>query len=72
MYIQKITVLLLFSAITLSGCDQVKDLAVQEMDKAKKEIITEITKTVNVSGEQDKKQEGQSSKETDKEESEKK
>jgi hypothetical protein len=70
-HVQAITLLLFLSIMGLSGCDQVKDLAAQEMDKAKKEIISEITKTVNGSGDQDKKKEGQPNKEADREEGEK-
>ena len=71
-YVQAITVFLLFSAMGLSGCDQVKELAIQEADKVKKEVVAEISKAVNGGGEQDKKAEEQSSKETEKEEDEKK
>jgi len=72
-HVQAITALLLFlSALGLSGCDQVKELATQEFEKAKKEVVAEIVKAVNGGGDQDKKADGSSSKETDKEENEKK
>ena len=48
-YAQTITVLLLFSAMGLSGCDQVKDLAIQEADKVKKDVVAEIAKAVKES-----------------------
>ena len=70
-YVQTITVLLLLSAMGLSGCDQVKDLATEVAEKAKKDVVAEITKAVN-GGEQAEKEDGPSSKETDKEENEEK
>ena len=70
-YVQTITVLLLLSAMGLSGCDQVKDLATEVAEKAKKDVVAEITKAVN-GGEQAEKEGAESSKETDKEENEEK
>jgi len=73
-YIRAITVLLLFSAMGLSGCDQVKELAIQEADKVKKDVIAEIAKAVNASEnkDKDKKTDAESSKDADKKEDEKK
>ena len=71
-YVQTITALLLFSAMGLSGCDQVKELAIQEADKVKKDVISEIAKAVNGAGDQAKKEDVSSSKDTDKKEDEKK
>ena len=71
-YVHAITVLLLFAALGLSGCDQVKELAIQEADKVKKDVVSEIGKAVNGGGDQDKKEDGKSNTETDKEEDEKK
>lgn len=71
-YVQTATALLLFSAMGLSGCDQVKELAIQEADKVKKDVIAEIAKAVNGAGEQAKKEDAASSKDTDKKEDEKK
>jgi len=71
-YVQAITVLLLVSAMGLSGCDQVKELAIQEADKVKKDVIAEIAKAVNGAGDQAKKEDVSSNKDTDKKEDEKK
>lgn len=71
-HVPTITALLLFSVMGLSGCDQVKDLATQAAEKAKKDVVAEITKAVNGGGDQVEKKDGLSSKETDKEEDEKK
>lgn len=73
-YVQAITVLLLFSAMGLSGCDQVKELAIQEADKVKKDVVAEIAKAVNASENkgQTEKKDAESSKDADKKEDEKK
>lgn len=71
-HVQAITLLLFLAATVLSGCDQVKELATQEAEKAKKDVISEISKAVNGGGDQDKKEDDKSSKETEKEEDEKK
>ena len=62
--------LLLLSAMGLSGCDQVKDLATEAAEKAKKDVVSEISKAVN-GGDQEKKEADKSEKETDKEKDEK-
>ena len=56
----------------LSGCDQVKDLATEVAEKAKKDVVSEITKAVNGGGDQAEKEDGPSSKETDTEKNEEK
>lgn len=66
-HVQVITFLLFFAIMGLSGCDQVKEMATQELEKAKKDVVSEIGKAVN-GGEQDNKEDGQSDKETKKEE----
>lgn len=73
-YVQTIAVLLLFSAMGLSGCDQVKELAIQEADKVKKDVIAEIAKAVKESDNKDQteKTDAESSKDADKKENEKK
>jgi len=73
-YVQAITALLLVSAMGVSGCDQVKELAIQEADKVKKDVITEIAKAVNASEnkDKDKKTDAESSQDADKKEDEKK
>ncbi len=73
-YVQAITVFLLFSAMGLSGCDQVKELAIQEADKVKKDVIAEIAKAVNASENkgQTEKTDAESSKDADKKEDGKK
>ncbi len=71
-YVQAITVLLFLAAMGLSGCDQVKELAIQEADKVKKDVVSEIAKAVNGGGDQEKKEDGKSDKETEQEEGEKK
>lgn len=67
-FVQAISVLLLFSVMGLSGCDQVKDMAIQEADKVKKEVIAEIAKAVKESEnkEQPAKTDAGSSKDADK------
>ncbi|MDP2806672.1 MAG: hypothetical protein Q8O74_00875 [bacterium] len=70
-HVQAITLLLFLAIMGLSGCDQAKDLATEAAEKAKKDIVSEISKAVN-GGDQNKKEDGQSSKETKKEEDEKK
>jgi len=70
-HVQAITFLLFLSIMGLSGCDQAKELATEAAEKAKKDVVSEISKAVN-GGDQDKKEDGQSSKETEKEEGEKK
>ena len=70
-YAQAITVFLCLAAMGLSGCDQVKELAIQEADKVKKDVVSEISKAVN-GEEQEKKEDAGSSKETEQEEGEKK
>lgn len=68
---QTITALLLFlSVMGLSGCDQAKDLATQVLEKAKQDVVAEITKAVN-GGDQAKKADAESSKDADKKEDEK-
>ena len=71
-YVQTITVLLFLAAMGLSGCDQVKELAIQEADKVKKDVVSEISKAVNGGGDQDKKEDAESSKDADKKEGEQK
>ena len=56
--------LMLFLALGVSGCDQAKDLASKTVEKAKDDVIAEITKTLK-GGEQAEKGEAKSSKETD-------
>ena len=58
---------LLFSAMSLSGCDQAKDLATQAAEKAKQDVVAEITKVVKDVG-QAEKTGAESSKDTDNEE----
>ena len=71
-HVRTITALLLFSAMGLSGCDQAKELATEAAEIAKKEVVSEIGKAVNGGGDQAEKEDGPSSKETDKEENEEK
>ena len=76
-YVQAITALLLVSTMGLSGCDQVKELAIQEADKVKKDVIAEIAKAVNASEnkdnkDKDKKTDVEPSKDADKKEDGKK
>lgn len=71
-YVQAITALLLVSAMGLSGCDQVKELAIQEADKVKKDVIAEIAKAVNGAGDQATKEDVPSGKDADTKEDEKK
>ena len=70
-HVQAITLLLFLSIMGLSGCDQAKELATEAAEKAKKDVVSEISKAVT-GGDQDKKEDGQASKETEKEEGEKK
>ena len=70
-HVRTITVLLLLSAMGLSGCDQAKEMATEAAEIAKKEVVSEIGKAVN-GGEQAEKEGAESSKETDKEENEEK
>ena len=63
--------LLLFAAVGLSGCDQVKDLATEAAEKAKQDVVAEISKAVN-GGEQDKKEVAESSKDSEAEKNEEK
>ena len=63
--------LLLFLAVGLSGCDQVKDLATEAAEKAKQDVVSEIGKAIN-GGEQDKKEGAESSKDSDTEKNEEK
>jgi hypothetical protein len=49
----------------------VKELATQEAEKAKKDVITEISKAVNGGGDQENKEDGKSNKETDEEDEKK-
>ncbi|MFA6465872.1 MAG: hypothetical protein WCT30_08960 [Desulfurivibrionaceae bacterium] len=67
-----IIALLLFAAMGLSGCDQVKDLATEAADKAKKDVVSEIGKAVNGGGDQDNKEDAASSKDSDTEKDEEK
>lgn len=53
--VRTIIALLLFAAVGLSGCDQVKDLATEAVEKAKQDVVAEIGKAVN-GGAQDKKE----------------
>jgi hypothetical protein len=71
-YVQAITVLLFLAAMGLSGCDQVKELAIQEADKVKKDVVSEIGKAVNGGGDQEKKEDAGSSKDSDTEKDEEK
>lgn len=71
-HVRTITTLLLLSVMGLSGCDQVKDLATQAAEKAKQDVVAEISKAVNGGGDQAQKEDGPSSKETEKEEDGKK
>lgn len=70
--VQTITALLLLLAMGLGGCDQVKELATQEADKVKKDVVSEISKAVNGGGDQDKKDDAGSSKDSDTEKDEEK
>lgn len=70
--VQTITALLLLLAMGLSGCDQVKELATQEAEKVKKDVVSEISKAVNGGGDQDKKDDAGSSKDSDTEKDEEK
>ena len=63
-HVQTITALLLLSAMGLSGCDQAKDLAAQAAEKAKKEVVSEISKAINSGGDGDKKEDAGSSKDS--------
>lgn len=69
--VQTIIALLLLLAVGLSGCDQVKDLATEAAEKAKQDVVSEISRAVN-GGEQDKKEDAESSKESDAEKNEQK
>ena len=55
---------LFFVLLSMGGCDQAEDLATQALEKAKKDVVTEITKSVN-GGEQ--KEENGSDRDADKE-----
>ena len=66
-----IALLFFFSAVGLSGCDQVKDLATEAAEKAKQDVVAEIGKAVN-GGEQDKKENAESSKDSEAEKKEEK
>ena len=70
--LQAITALLLLLAVGLSGCDQVKDLATEAAEKAKKDVVSEIGKAVNGGGDQEKKEDAGSSKDSDTEKDEEK
>ena len=69
--VRTIIALLLFVAVGLSGCDQVKELATEAAEKAKQDVVAEISKAVN-SGEQDKKEGAGSSKDSEAEKNEEK
>lgn len=66
-----IIALLLFAAVGLSGCDQVKDLATEAAEKAKQDVVAEIGKAVN-GGEQDKQESAESNKDSEAEKNEEK
>lgn len=69
-YAPTISALLLFLlAQGLSGCDQAKELATQTVEKAKTDVITEVTKTLKGGG-QAEKEAAKSSKEEDEKEDE--
>lgn len=70
-HVRTIMALLLFAALGLSGCDQVKDLATEAAEKAKQDVVVEIGKAVN-GGEQDKKESAESNKDSDTEKNEEK
>ena len=70
--VRTIIALVLLAAMGLSGCDQVKELAIQEAEKAKKDVISEIGKAVNGGGDQEKKEDAGSSKDSDTEKDEEK
>jgi len=59
-HVPTITALLLCLAMGLSGCEQAKDLAEQAAEKAKQDVISEVSKAVN-GGEQDKKEDADES-----------
>jgi hypothetical protein len=63
---QAVTLLFLFFILfSMGGCDQAEDLATQTLEKAKKDVVTEITKSVG-GGEQ--KEENASDRDADTEE----
>ena len=70
--VRTISALLLLSAMGLSGCDQVKDLATEAVEKAKQDVVSEIGKAVNGGGDQNKKEDAGSSKDSDTEKNEEK
>ncbi|MFH1019275.1 MAG: hypothetical protein V1782_01495 [Pseudomonadota bacterium] len=70
--VRTIIALLLFAVVGLSGCDQVKDLATEAAEKAKQDVVAEIGKAVNGGGDQDKKEDAGSSKNSDTEKDEEK
>jgi hypothetical protein len=70
--VQTIIAVLFLSAMGLSGCDQVKELATQEAEKVKKDVVSEISKAVNGGGDQGKKDDAGSSKDSDTEKDEEK
>ena len=69
--LQTIIALLLLSAVGLSGCDQVKDLATEAAEKAKKNVVSEVGKAIN-GGERDTKEDDGSSKDSETEKDEEK
>jgi hypothetical protein len=69
--LQTIIVLLLLSAVGLSGCDQVKDLATETAEKAKQDVVSGIAEAIN-GGEQDTKKDAGSSKDSEAEKDEEK
>ncbi|MDG4475149.1 hypothetical protein [Thiovibrio frasassiensis] len=64
-----VALLLLFSVMGLSGCEQAKDLATEAAEKAKQDVAAEISKAIT-GGDQAEKEEAGSSKETEKQEDE--
>lgn len=70
-HVHAITALLFFSVMGLSGCDQVKDLATEAAEKAKQDVASEISKAITGEDQAEEK-DGESSKDAEKQEDEKK
>lgn len=70
-HVQAITFLLFFSVMGLSGCDQAKDLATEAAEKAKQDVAAEISKAIK-GEDQAEKEGGESNKDAEQQEDEKK
>lgn len=69
--ITAITVMALFLGMGLSGCDQAKDLATETVEKVKKDVAAEIGKVSKAITGGEQKEDGDSGKESEKQEDEK-